>query len=233
MNDLSIVGRIDLPAAGSQTTTHLIVDTRSKSVSKFGVETSPNGKQPADQFHRLSQGGGRWVRAKIDGAVFLDLPYDAEGGIFLFNRESEAGIILVVPQFHVVPWMMFLDEMVLQNESFFLRVGDDRFDICHPFEQGERLGILAIYFLEVGVDTVSEVASLSNVENGPLRVFEKIDTGMGRKMLELLLQRSHLLPSLTTNSLLKKLPFAAQHIFSTILRLASLQIQNSPFRLKH
>jgi hypothetical protein len=31
----------------------------------------------------------------------------------------------------------------------------------------------------------------------------------------------------------KKLPFAAQHIFSTILRLASLQIQNSPFRLKH
>jgi len=32
---------------------------------------------------------------------------------------------------------------------------------------------------------------------------------------------------------LKKSLFAAQHIFSTHLRLASLQIQNSPFGLRH
>jgi hypothetical protein len=32
---------------------------------------------------------------------------------------------------------------------------------------------------------------------------------------------------------LKKSLFAAQNIFSMILRVASLQIQNSPFRLKH
>jgi hypothetical protein len=119
------------------------------------------------------------------------LSYDAEGGIIVFNRKPEAGIILVVPQFYVVPWMMFLDEMVLQNEGLFLRVGDDRFDICHPFKQGQRLGILAICFLEIRVDAVSEVASFSNVENGPLRVFEKVDPWMGRKMLEFLLQRSH------------------------------------------
>jgi hypothetical protein len=31
----------------------------------------------------------------------------------------------------------------------------------------------------------------------------------------------------------KKSPFAAQNIFSTILKLASLQIENSPFGLKH
>jgi len=83
--------------------------------------------------------------------------------------------------------MMFLDEMVLQNESFFFRVGDDRFNVCHPFEQGQRLGILAIYFLEVGVDAVSEVASLSNVENGPPCVFEKVDTGIGWQMIDFLI----------------------------------------------
>jgi len=33
--------------------------------------------------------------------------------------------------------------------------------------------------------------------------------------------------------MLKKSPFAAQEIFSTILRLASLQIQSSPCRLRH
>ena len=35
------------------------------------------------------------------------------------------------------------------------------------------------------------------------------------------------------NRMLEKSLFAAQHIFSTHLRLASLQIQNSPFGLKH
>ena len=54
MNDLSIVSRIDFPAAGSQTTAHLIVDTGSESVSKFGVETGANGEKPTDQFHCLS-----------------------------------------------------------------------------------------------------------------------------------------------------------------------------------
>jgi hypothetical protein len=116
---------------------------------------------------------------------------DAEGGIFVFNREPEAGIILVVPQFYVVPWMMFLDEMVLQNEGLFLRIGDDRVDVCHPFDQGERLDVFAIGPLKVGVDAVSQIASFSNVENGPLRVFEKVDTRMGRKMFQFLLQRSH------------------------------------------
>jgi hypothetical protein len=36
-----------------------------------------------------------------------------------------------------------------------------------------------------------------------------------------------------TDRVLKKSLFAAQHIFSTRLRLASLQIQNSPFGLGH
>jgi hypothetical protein len=54
MNDLSIVSRIDLPAAGSQATAHLIVNTGSESVSKFGVEAGSDGEELPDQFDGLS-----------------------------------------------------------------------------------------------------------------------------------------------------------------------------------
>jgi len=81
----------------------------------------------------MDKGQNRW------NGLF-DLPYDAEGWIFVFNREPETGIILVVPQFYVIPRMMFLDEMVLQNESFFFRVGDNRFNICH---RSSRVSVLA------------------------------------------------------------------------------------------
>jgi hypothetical protein len=37
----------------------------------------------------------------------------------------------------------------------------------------------------------------------------------------------------SVRGLLKKPLFAAQHLFSTILKLAPLQIQNSPSRLRH
>ena len=45
----------------------------------------------------------------------------------------EARIVFVIPQFYVVPRTVCFDKVVLQNEGFLFRIGDDGIDVRHLF----------------------------------------------------------------------------------------------------
>ena len=85
VHDLLILDRIDLPTAWTSTSVHLVIDAWSQTMGEFGVEAGPDRKEPSDQFQGLLKRSGRRVRAKVDRAIFLNPPHNAQGWKFLFH----------------------------------------------------------------------------------------------------------------------------------------------------
>ena len=79
-----------------------------------------------DDFQGFSNGGRRGKRAKIQGAVLLQLPNNGQIGIGILDVQPQARIALVIFQDHVVPGPMPLDEVRLKDERFLLGIGQDR-----------------------------------------------------------------------------------------------------------
>jgi hypothetical protein len=153
-------------------------------MGKFGIEAGADGKQSTDQPECFSEGGGRRVGAEVKRPVFLDLPDNAQCGERFFHRELEAGIVLVIPQLDVVPGSVFLDEMVLQDESLLLRVGEDGLDLGDFSRHQQGLRVFPRLLLEVGTDPMLDVPCFPYVKNPTLAVFEKIDAWMGGEMID-------------------------------------------------
>jgi hypothetical protein len=149
-------------------------------MGKFGVEAGPDRKESSDQFQGLFERSGGWVRTEIEGVVFLNPPHNAQGWKFFFHRESEAGIILIIPQFYIISRMVLLDEIIFQDISFFFRIGDDGINVCHLFQHRQGLYILFSRLLEIGTHPVFDIPSLPNIEDRSLLIFKKIDTRIGR-----------------------------------------------------
>jgi hypothetical protein len=117
MNDLPILDQICLTTARTSTAAHLVVEAGPQSMGKLGVKTCPYRKEPSDQLQGLPEGGGRRIRAKVDGAIFLNPPHDAQGRKFFLYGEPEARIILIIPELHIITGMVHLDEIVFQDEG--------------------------------------------------------------------------------------------------------------------
>src|SRR4030042_4132836 len=133
MDHLLILSRINLPATWTEASTHLIVNAGPQPIRKLGVEAGPDGKDSSNQLQGLSKGGGRGKRTKVKGTIFLNPSDNAQGGKLLFHRKSEARIVFVIPQFYVIPRTVGFDQVVLQNEGFLFRIGDNGLDVRHLF----------------------------------------------------------------------------------------------------
>lgn len=138
-----------------------------------------NGKDSPDQFQRFSQGSRRGIRTEVKGSILLNLSHNAEGWKLFFNREPEAGIPFVIPQLHIVPGMMLLNEVVLQNQGFLLRMGHDGLDVCHFLNHQGGLRSLLRWLLKIGPNPVSDILCLPHVEDRPFFIFKKIDARVG------------------------------------------------------
>ena len=68
--------------------------------------------------------------------------------------------------------MVGFNEIVLQNEGFFFRVGDNGFNVHYLFQHGEGFHILTLSFLEIGIYPVSNISCLPDIENGLLFIFK-------------------------------------------------------------
>jgi hypothetical protein len=192
MDYLPVLDRIDLPATWTRTPSHLVVEAGSQTIGKLGVKAGPDGKESSDQLQGLPKGGGRRIRAKIDGAIFLDPPHDAQGWKFFLHGEPEARIILIVPELHIITGMVYLNKVVFQDEGLFFCIGDDGFDVCDLLQHRQSLHIFFGRPLKIGIDPVFDIPGLPHIEDDPLAIFKKIDTGIRRKVIDFLFQCIHL-----------------------------------------
>jgi len=125
-------------------------------------------------------------KAEIDRTIFLDPSHNGERGKILLHGKPKTGIILIVSQLHVITGMMGFDQVVFKDEGLLLCVGDNGVDVGHILQQGQSLRILILRLLEIGTYAMFDIAGLTDVEDRPFLILEKVDPRMGREMIEFL-----------------------------------------------
>jgi hypothetical protein len=183
---LLILSRIHLPATWTQASAHLIIDAGPEAIRKLGVEAGPNGENPSNQPEGLFERSRRRIRTEIDGIIFLDPSHNGERGKILLRGKLKTRIILIVSQLHVITGTMGFDQVVFKDEGFLLSVGDNGIDVGHILQHGQSLRILVLRLLEIGTYPMFDIAGLADIENRPFLIFEKVDPGMGREMIDFL-----------------------------------------------
>jgi hypothetical protein len=153
-------------------------------VSELGVEAGSYGKEPPDEFQGLPERSRRWIRAKIEGAIFLGAPDHAEGGKLLFHGKPQKRVGLIIPQLDIVTGPVFLDEIIFKDEGLFFGISDNRVNVRHPFQHGQGLCVLPIGLLKIGTHPVLDVPCLADIEDRSLFVLEKVDPGARREMID-------------------------------------------------
>jgi hypothetical protein len=133
MDNFPVLVPVDLSAAWAEASFHLVINAGSEPIRKLGVETGPYRKNSSNQFQGLFERGGGGKRTKVNGTVFLNPSDDAQSRKLFFQRKPEARIVFVIPQLYVITWVVDFDEVVLQNEGFLFRIGDNGIDACHLF----------------------------------------------------------------------------------------------------
>ena len=102
-----------------------------------------------DDFQGVPKRPRRHVRTKIQCPVVRHAAHNRETGKILFHRQSEIGIVLVVPQDDVEPRTMAFDQIAFQQKRLQFRRGDDRFNVMHQGHQYARFGTRVAAFLEI------------------------------------------------------------------------------------
>jgi len=187
MDHLLILSRIHLPATWTQASAHLIIDAGPEAIRKLGVEAGPNWEDPSNQPEGFFKRSRRRIRAEVDRIIFLDPSHNGERGKILLHGKLKTGIILIVPQLHVITGTVCFDQVVFKDEGLLLCVGDNGVDVGHILQHGQSLRILIFRLLEIGTYPMFDIAGLADVENRPSLILEKVDPRMGREMIDVLL----------------------------------------------
>src|SRR4030043_122551 len=137
LNHLPILNRVDPFTTGTKASAHLIIDAGPQAMSKFGIDAGSDRKEPTDQLQSFSEGGSRWIGTEIERTIFFNPPYETQCRIFFFQGEFETGVILIIPELHIIAGMVSLDEVILKNQGLLLCVGDNGVNISHFFQHRE------------------------------------------------------------------------------------------------
>ena len=147
----------------------------------------PELEEPVDQLCGAVGRGGREEGPEVEGAVLLDLPGHEHLGEGVLPGELHIGIGLVVPEQDVEGGEVLLDEVVLQDQGFQLRLADDELQVPDTAHQAAGLGI-QVLVLEVALDPVAQDLGLAHVEQVAFLVPVEVDPRPGGQVPQLPLQ---------------------------------------------
>ena len=106
--------------AGTQTAPDLILETRTGAISEVMVRTGPQEKMLLDDIDSLTRSKGRRVWPEITVSVFDNLARGKDSRPGMGNGDLDAEIALVVFQPDIVARLVLLDQVVLEDQGFFL-----------------------------------------------------------------------------------------------------------------
>ena len=103
-----------------------------------------------DKIEQCIHGRYMAVRAIVRGTVAYDFAcLEYPGKILVLNANGR--ICLVILQQDIVPWLIFLDEIILQQQGVFLRVHHNVSDIGY-FADEYSCFPRFVFFVEIGGD---------------------------------------------------------------------------------
>ena len=128
-----------------------------------------------DEFQHGVHGRDVAVRAVIGRAVPDNLPRAEYAGIILV-RHADGRVGLVVLQENVVARLVFLDEVVLQQEGVFFRLDHN---VAYVGNLAHEHACLArrVLLAEIGIDAPLQILCLTDVDDDPVLVQVLVDAG--------------------------------------------------------
>ena len=92
----------------------------------------------------------------------------------VLGRHVDVGITLVIAQNDIETWLVLLDQVVFENQSLGLGVGDRDLYICDQVHHSRRFdGIMAA--MKIARYALSQVTRFANVNDFVLRIEHAID----------------------------------------------------------
>ena len=162
-----------LPDAGPFTVLDVVfqADLELSLRNVFGRQCQVAGTERIQLFNQLQQGHhGRHVavRAEVIRTVANNLPGLVDAWEILV-ADADGRVGLVVLQQHVVSWLVFLDQVILQQQGILFRVHHDVADVGNLGNQHACLGRLVV-FGKIRIDTTLQILGFSHVDDNPFFV---------------------------------------------------------------
>src|SRR5208283_507043 len=168
---------VDGQTARPEASLDLIFEARARAIAEHGVGAGAQRKDLADDVDGLAQTVGRAERAEVAAAVLDDLAGDGDARPRV-TGDLGAQVGFVVFEADVVPGLVLLDEVVFEDQRFFLACGDDGVEVAHAAHQETHLVAAVAALAEVGAHARAERFRLADVEHFAGAVEQEIDAGI-------------------------------------------------------
>lgn len=144
-------------------------------------ETGGHLKTLVDEMQNTTRQAGREIRAEVESTIFFDFAGEINTGIFFLHGEFDVGIGFVIAQHDIEFGVVFLDEIVLEGQSFAFVADNDGFEVSDFAGQRAGFGVDPAGFQEIGADSAAKRGGFSDVENRTASVFEDVDARLFRE----------------------------------------------------
>ena len=167
------------PDTGSLTVLDMIfqADLELVCLNILGSQCQCTGTDGIEFLNQFQYGHHGWyvaVGTEVGRPVADNLPrLEDTREILVAYADGRVG--LVIFQQDIVARLVFLDEVVLQQQRVFFCIYDDVSDVCNLAYQNPCLGGL-VFFRKIGVDTPLQILCFSHVDNGPLLIQVLVDS---------------------------------------------------------
>ena len=163
----------------------LVVQTRAGAAVEHRIRTRANGKHAIEPAEGLPDGLAGGVRPEVESLVFARAPHHRQARIALPRVEPQVNVVLVIPQVDIEPRLVFLDEGVLEDESLFFGVGDQKVDIHHRGQPEADMKTRVASLREVLPHPASQVLGLADVDHLAIGVLHQINARRAREAFDL------------------------------------------------
>ena len=187
---LPILVRRDGQDTGRQAALDLVLKTRPAAIPEVVVRTVSQQEVLLDDIDGFPRRDGGRKRAEITIAVFHDLTRGEDSRPRVLGCDFDAQITFVVLQPDVVSRLILFDEIVFENQSFFIAAGNQGFNVFDAAKQKLNLRTL-VRVVEVNAHAGTEIFGLADVHDFFALVPHQVDAGARRKVGELFCQRNH------------------------------------------
>src|SRR4030095_2353478 len=139
-----------------------------------------------DDIDGFPGGDCRRERTKIAIAVLDDLPSGDDSRPEVLCSDLDAQITLIVFEPDIVAWLILLDQIVFENQRFFVVAGDQCFNIFDAPHQKLDLRSL-VWTIEIAAPAAAQVLGLADVDDLAAPVPHEVDPGPGRQISQFIL----------------------------------------------
>src|SRR5580658_10336876 len=142
---------------------NVILQTRSRVISREVNGAGRNQKVFVDQVDQAISEASREVRSKINRAIFLQATSDINARVFFESGILNIRIGFVVAKKDVKFRLVLLDKIVFQRQRFFYVVDDDVVDVNNLAHQRAGLGVLYAFVKKVRAHAIAQGLGFSDV----------------------------------------------------------------------